>query len=305
MRLHFVLQEIWIGLRRNLTMTISLVITVAIAMALFGTGMLIKKQVDSSKGYWYDKVEVSIYLCNKTSANTKCNKKDFTEDQRKNVTDALRRLPAVEAVEFESADAAFKRFKELFAKSPGLIQGTKVGDIPASLRVKLKDPEKIEQVVQAAEGFRDGGQGVDQVINERELLQKLFKILNGLQWAALFIALIQVFAAVLLVGNTVRLSAFNRRRETGIMRLVGASNMYIQLPFILEGAIAGLAGGAIAAVLLVGSKVLLIDRLESSLGFASHLTWTQVFGVIIFSVAVGVLLCAGASFLTLRRYLKI
>jgi len=89
------------------------------------------------------------------------------------------------------------------------------------------------------------------------------------------------------------------------MRLVGASNMYIQLPFILEGAIAGLAGGLIAAVLLVGSKVLLIDRLQSSLQFATQLTWTQVTGVIIFSIAVGVLLCAGASFLTLRRYLKI
>ena len=147
--------------------------------------------------------------------------------------------------------------------------------------------------------------GVDQIINERELLEKLFKILDGLQWAALFLALIQVFAAVLLVGNTVRLSAFNRRRETGIMRLVGASNMYIQLPFILEGAIAGLAGGLIAAVLLVGSKLLLIDTLQESLQFATQLTWTQVTGVIIFSIAVGVLLCAGASFLTLRRYLKI
>jgi len=156
-------------------------------------------------------------------------------------------------------------------------------------------------VISAAEG----SPGVDQIVNERELLEKLFKIMDGLQWAALFLALIQVFAAILLVGNTVRLSAFNRRRETGIMRLVGASNMYIQLPFILEGAIAGLAGGFIAAILLVGSKLLLIDTLQDSLQFATQLTWTQVAGVIIFSIAVGVLLCAGASFLTLRRYLKI
>lgn len=301
MRLHFVFQEIWIGLRRNLTMTISLVITVAIAMALFGTGMLIKKQVDSSKGYWYDKVNVSIYLCAKNSSNTNCGKKDVTQQQREALTQTLKGLPEVAGVEYESKSAAYERFKTLFSNTPGFIAATKEGDIPDSLRVRLKDPSKYNEVISAAEN----SPGVDQIVNERELLEKLFRILNGLQWAALFIALIQVFAAVLLVGNTVRLSAFNRRRETGIMRLVGASNMYIQLPFILEGAIAGLAGGLIAAVLLVGSKILLIDRLQGSLQFASQLTWTQVAGVIIFSIAVGVLLCAGASFFTLRRYLKI
>ena len=301
MRLNFVFQEIWIGLRRNLTMTISLIITVAIAMALFGTGMLLKRQVDSSKSYWYDRVNVSIYLCSKSSSNDNCAKKDATEQQRDELINSLKDLPEVSKVEYESKEAAYERFQTLFSNTPGFIAATKEGDIPDSLRVRLKDPSKFTSVISAAEN----SPGVDQIINERELLEKLFKILDGLQWAALFLALIQVFAAVLLVGNTVRLSAFNRRRETGIMRLVGASNMYIQLPFILEGAIAGLAGGLIAAVLLVGSKLLLIDTLQNSLQFATQLTWTQVTGVIIFSIAVGVLLCAGASFLTLRRYLKI
>ncbi|MCD0451245.1 permease-like cell division protein FtsX [Actinocorallia sp. API 0066] len=301
MRLYFVFQEIWIGLRRNLTMTISLVITVAIAMALFGTGMLIKKQVDSSKTYWYDKVNVSIYLCAKSSSNPDCAKKDATKEQRETLVATLDELPQVAEVQYEDKATAFKRFQDLFAKTPGMLAATKEGDIPDSLRVRLTDPSDYDAVISAA----DNAPGVDQIVNERELLEKLFRILGGLQWAALFVALIQVFAAVLLVGNTVRLSAFSRRRETNIMRLVGASNMYIQLPFILEGAIAGLVGGCIAAIMLVGSKVLLIDRLQESLQFATQLTWTQVAGVIIFSMAVGVLLCAGASFLTLRRYLKI
>ncbi|GAB2849085.1 permease-like cell division protein FtsX [Actinocorallia aurea] len=301
MRLYFVFQEIWIGLRRNLTMTISLVITVAIAMALFGTGMLLKKQVDSSKTYWYDRVNVSIYLCAKTSSNTECGKKEATEAQREELISTLDSLPEVAEVEYETKTQAFERFQELFANTPGMIAAVQEGDIPDSLRVRLKDPSDFSSVISAA----DHSPGVDQIVNERELLEKLFRILGGLQWAALFIALIQVFAAVLIVGNTVRLSAFSRRRETNIMRLVGASNMYIQLPFILEGAIAGVVGGVIAALLLVGSKILLIDRLQDSLQFATQLTWTQVAGVIIFSMAVGVLLCAGASFLTLRRYLKI
>ncbi|HEU5156165.1 MAG TPA: permease-like cell division protein FtsX [Streptosporangiaceae bacterium] len=301
MRVQFVLQEIWIGLRRNLTMTIALIVTVAIAMALFGTGLLIKAQVDSSKDYWYDRVEVSIYLCSKTSTNRSCNKADRTDAQRDQLERDLKAMPQVSKVEYESKEQAYARFKERFSSTPGFVQSTKEGDIPDSLRVRLKNPQEYKTVAQAV----NGRPGVDQVINEQEILKKFFRILNGLQWAALLIALIQVFAAVLLVANTIRLSAFNRRRETGIMRLVGASNIYIQMPFILEGAIAGLVGGLFSAVLLVGAKTFLIDRLQGSLQFASQLGWGSVVGVIIFSISVGVLLCAVSSFLTLRRYLRI
>jgi cell division transport system permease protein len=301
MRVQFVLQEIWIGLRRNLTMTIALIVTVAIAMALFGTGLLIKAQVDSSKDYWYDRVEVSIYLCSKTSTNPSCNKADRTDAQRAQLERDLNAMPQVSQVEYESKEQAYARFKERFSSTPGFVQSTKEGDIPDSLRVRLKNPQEYKTVAQAV----NGRPGVDQVINEQEILKRFFRILNGLQWAALLIALIQVFAAVLLVANTIRLSAFNRRRETGIMRLVGASNIYIQMPFILEGAIAGLVGGLFSAVLLIGAKTFLIDRLQGSLQFASQLSWGSVVGVIIFSISVGVLLCAVSSFLTLRRYLKI
>lgn len=301
MRVQFVLQEIWIGLRRNLTMTISLVITVAIAMALLGTGLLIWKQVDNSKAFWHDKIEVSIFLCNKVSSNPQCGKADATEDQKAQIKKTLEGLPVVRQVQYESKEAAWERFRQRFQSTPGFTQSAKEGDIPDSFRVRLKNAEKFE----AVEGAVKGAPGVDQVVNEKAILQKFFRILNGLQWASFLIALIQVIAAVLLVGNTVRMSAFNRRRETGIMRLVGASNLYIQMPFILEGAIAGLMGGPVAAVLLFASKFLLVDRLSEQLQIVGQLTWFSVIMIIIFSVCIGVLLCAAASFLTLRRYLRI
>ncbi|MGP4026597.1 permease-like cell division protein FtsX [Actinomadura sp. 3N407] len=301
MRVQFVLQEIWIGLRRNMTMTISLVITVAIAMALFGTGLLLRQQVDSSKSYWYDKIEVSIFLCAKTSSNPSCQKQDVTDQQRQTLKAQLEKMPQVSAVEYEDKQQAYERFKDRFAGSPGFVESTREGDIPDSFRVKLKNPEEYKAVAQAVLGQP----GVDTVINEQEILKRFFRILNGLQVAALTIALIQVIAAVMLVGNTVRLSAFNRRRETGIMRLVGASNTYIQMPFILEGAIAGLIGGLFASVLLVFSKKLLIDRLAGDVQLVSQLGWSTVIAVIVLSICFGVLLCAVASFLTLRRYLKI
>jgi cell division transport system permease protein len=301
MRVQFVLQEIWIGLRRNMTMTISLVITVAIAMALFGTGLLLRQQVDASKSYWYDKIEVSIFLCAKTSSNPSCQKQDVTDQQRQALKGSLEKMPQVSNVEYENKQQAYERFKDRFAGSPGFVESTREGDIPDSFRVKLKNPEEYKAVAQAMLGQP----GVDTVINEQEILKRFFRILNGLQVAALTIALIQVIAAVMLVGNTVRLSAFNRRRETGIMRLVGASNTYIQMPFILEGAIAGLIGGMFASILLVFSKKLLIDRLAGDVQLVSQLGWSTVVAVIILSICFGVLLCAVASFLTLRRYLKI
>ncbi|MER7541401.1 permease-like cell division protein FtsX [Actinomadura sp.] len=301
MRVQFVLQEIWIGLRRNMTMTISLVITVAIAMALFGTGLLLRQQVDASKSYWYDKIEVSIFLCAKTSSNPSCQKQDVTDQQRQTLKASLEKMPQVSNVEYENKQQAYERFKDRFSGSPGFVESTREGDIPDSFRVKLRNPEEYKAVAQAMLGQP----GVDTVINEQEILKRFFRILNGLQVAALTIALIQVIAAVMLVGNTVRLSAFNRRRETGIMRLVGASNTYIQMPFILEGAIAGLIGGMFASILLVFSKKLLIDRLAGDVQLVSQLGWSTVIAVIIVSICFGVLLCAVASFLTLRRYLKI
>jgi cell division transport system permease protein len=301
MRVQFVLQEIWIGLRRNLTMTISLVITVAIAMALFGTGLLIKAQVDNSKSYWDGKIQVSIFLCTKGSPTATCNKTAATPADRQALTDTLHRIPNVISVDYEDQAHALARFKDQFANNPAFANSTQIGDIPDSLRVKLRDPAKFDEVRTAVSGAK----GVDQIINEADILKKFFRILDGLKWASLLIALLQMFAAIMLVANTVRLSAFNRRRETGIMRLVGASNLYIQLPFILEGAIAGLVGGLVSTIMLIGAKVFLIDKLQGQVQFATQLGWGSTIMIIIFSICIGVLLCAGSSFLTLRRYLRI
>jgi cell division transport system permease protein len=301
MRAQFVFQEIWIGLRRNLTMTIALIVTVAIAMALFGTGVLLKMQVDKSNNYWSDKVEVSIYLCNTVSLNPTCHATNATDTQMTQIKTTLSRLPEVSSVQFEDQQQAYTRAKQEFASTPGFSDTLQLGDIPDSFRVKLKDPKQYNAVAAEVQNMP----GVDQLVNERAVLDRFFKILSGLQWAALIIAAIQVVAAVLLVANTIRLSAFNRRRETGIMRLVGASNLYIQLPFVLEGAIAGFIGGIFAAVLLGFTKTLLLGRLQKNLQFATNLGWSDVALVIVFSMCFGVVLCSLASFLTLRRYLRI
>jgi cell division transport system permease protein len=153
-------------------------------------------------------------------------------------------------------------------------------------------------------GTVQGRPGVDNIVNVESILSNFYKLLNGARDAVIITAIILVIAAILLVANTIRLSAFNRRRETSIMRLVGASNFYVQLPFLLEGVIAGLFGWIIAAVLLVAVKTMGLDALQQYFPYNVQLSLADLIEVIVLAMVLGVLLCGVTSFLTLRRYLR-
>jgi len=259
--------------------------------------------VDRTRTYWQGKVELSIYLCIKTSPQPQCQSNGpATEAEKSALQQRLKAMPQVETVYYVSQRQAYSEFRQYFSNEPALVQDTQEGDIPDSFQVKLKNPEADYNIVASAV---NGTQGVETVVDEMTILDKFYKLLDGARNAVLIIALILIVAAVLLVANTIRLSAFNRRRETAIMRLVGASNFYIQLPFLLEGAIAGLIGWAIAAGLLVAVKSLMLDSLEQYFSFNVGLSVADLVEVILFSMVVGVVLCGATSFLTLRRYLRI
>ncbi|WP_371780526.1 permease-like cell division protein FtsX [Streptosporangium subroseum] len=302
MRANFIFSEVWIGLRRNLTMTIAVVVTVAIGMALLGVGLMISSQISSMRDFWTDKVEVSVFLCKKNDAFPQCKTSGGVNAQEQaDLKAEIEAMPQVEAVTFENANEAYKNFRTQNANNTVLLSAIQVDDMPESFRVKLKDPDTYGAVIEAL----NGRPGVSNVINQKELLEKFFGLLEKLRWAALIIAIILVFAATLQIGNTVRLSAYNRRRETGIMRLVGASNLYIQLPFVMEGVISGLIGGVVAAMLLIVSKVFLFDAVQVALNNNSELAWETVASVISLTMVVGVIICVLASFFTLRRYLRV
>jgi cell division transport system permease protein len=146
---------------------------------------------------------------------------------------------------------------------------------------------------------------VDSIQNEATVLGNFYRLLDAASSAVALMALIALVAAIMLVANTIRLSAFNRRRETSIMRLVGASNFYIQLPFLLEGVFAGLLGWGIAAGLLVAVKSRLLGSLQQYFSYNVGLTLTDLVEVIVVAMGVGVLLTGVTSFLTLRRYLRV
>jgi cell division transport system permease protein len=303
MRSQFVFSEIWIGLRRNLTMTMALIVVVAISLSLLGTGFLFVKQVDKARSFWQGKVEMSVYFCIKSSANPICEEDGpATSQEKTQLQQELSSMPQVQYAVYQSQAQNFASFRQEFSNEPSLVRNTPNDSIPDSLEVKLKNPQADYGIVNSRV---TGAPGVDTVVNEMTILDKFYKLLYGARNAVVIIALILLVAAILLVANTIRLSAFNRRRETSIMRLVGASNFYIQLPFLLEGTIAGLVGWAIAAGLLVAVKSLWLDTLNQYFSFNIGLSAGDLLEVIFLSMLVGVVLCGATSFLTLRRYLRI
>ncbi|MEU3046070.1 permease-like cell division protein FtsX [Streptomyces sp. NPDC006984] len=305
MRAQFVMSEIGVGLRRNLTMTFAVVISVALSLALFGGALLMREQVNTMKDFWYDKVNVSIFLCNKNDASTapQCAKGAVTTAQKEQIESDLKALDLVETVQHETAEEAYKHYKEQYGDTP--IAATITPDqMQESFRIKLHDPEKY-QVVATAFAGRDG---VHSVQDQRDILQNLFGLMNGMRIAALCVMGLMLVIAMMLIVNTVRVSAFSRRRETGIMRLVGASSFYIQTPFIMEAAVAGLLGGAVACVMLLVGRYFLIDNglaLADKMQLVDFIGWDAVLTKLPLVLAIGLLMPAVAAFVALRKYLKV
>ncbi|MEA3041124.1 MAG: cell division transport system permease protein, partial [Sphingomonadales bacterium] len=275
--------------------------TTAVSLAFFGFGLLFNRQVEEMKDFWYDKVEVSVFLCGQDSDAPSCAAGEVSQAQRDQIQGDLDAMPEVANVFYESKQQAYTRFKEQFKES-AIADNVTADQMPESFRVKLKDPEKFPIVATAFAG-RDG---VEQVQDQKALLEKFFRVLNYLKAGAWGLALIMIVVAVLLISNTIRVAAFSRRRETGIMKLVGASSFSIQLPFLLEGAIAGLIGALMAsgAIALFQSQV--VERVaRPAFPFTDFVDWGDFWYTVRWVIPLGVALAAFASFLTLRKYLRV
>ena len=294
MRVNFVLSEVATGLRRNLTMTVAMILTTAISLGLMGTGLLIAGMISDMKEIYYDKVQVSIFLAD-----------DITEQQRTDIQSKLEESPEVKSYLYESKEEAYERFQQQFSQQPELVENTPADALPESFRVELKNPERYAVI--AAE-FPDKANGVDKVADEGDFLDRLVSLLNGARNATIAVAVIQALAALLLISNTIQLAAFNRRNETNIMRLVGASRWYTQLPFILEAALAGLIGALLAVGGLVLTKVLFVDRTLADpikSGIIPPVDWSAIAVIAPVIAAAGVGLAGLAAYVTLRLYVRL
>ena len=303
MNFGFVLQEMWAGLKSNVAMVFSIVLVTFISLTFVGVAALLQLQISEMKSYWYDRAQVVVYLCTDYSSELSCPAGAVTDDQKNSVGTQLASpglVPYVSDFYFESHQDAYQKFSEEFSDSSALafISPEQLNE---AYWVNLVDPERSDLIVESFSGTP----GVEEVRDQRGYLDQIFLILNIGSLSAAAIAGVMLLSATLLISTTIRLSAFSRRREIGIMRLVGASKFSIELPFILEGIIAATLG----AVLAIAGNYFIVDTLVAEylapqLPFTSFIGAAQVIDVAPYLLMSGVILATLASGISIRRYLK-
>ena len=306
MRFRFILTETWTSLRRNVPMLLSVMLVTFISFLFIGASLLTQAQITKAKGDWYDKVEVVVWLCpdgTSQSANCATGKAATTQqinDLQKVIQDELG--DDVSDTRFLSREDFYK---DAFTKQypNGEYQGRTLtaADMQDSLWLRLKNPEKYKVVSEVLSG-RDG---VEEVVDQRQIFEPVFAVLNRATAATAILAGVMVIVAILLTSTTIRMSAASRSEETEIMRLVGASNWTIRLPFVLEGVVAALAGSILSCVSLgVLVKVFITDWLAKSVTWIPYINQTTVWMITPVLIVGAVLLSVIASSVALRRYLK-
>ena len=292
MTMRFILSETWTSLRRNVSMIISVMLVTFISFVFIGASVLIQAQITKAKGDWYDKVEVVVWLCpDGTSQSASCSTgKAPTQQEIVDLEDVINNELGSDVSKITYMSRA-EFFKNTFLKQypNGVYEGRTLtaSDMQDSLRLKLKDPTKYQVVSEVLTGRT----GVEAVVDQRQIFDPVFSVLNRATVVTVVLAGVMVVVA--------------RKNETEIMRLVGASNWTIRLPFILEGVVASLLGSLLAVGALSGIvKVFVTDWLATSVQWMPFITQTTVW-LTAPVLVVGAMLLAVASAVSLRRYLKV
>ncbi len=304
MRLQLIGQEVWNGLRRNLSVVVSVVLVTFISLSFVGAAILLQLQINQMKGFWYDRAQVGIYFCGPVDATETCTQTAATEEQVQAVQDVLSSgaiAPYVADVVFEDREQAYANFMEQFGGTASA-EFASPDTMNEALRVQPASPADAELIREATSALP----GVLEVRDQQALLDPIFQVLNTASLAAIGVAVLMLVAAVLLISTTIRLSAFSRKRELGIMRLVGASNRFIQTPFIIEGVVAALLG----AVLAAGSVIAIVHfflqgYVAPMLQTIAIVTIDDALLVAPVLVGIGVLFAGVAAAVAIRRYLRI
>ncbi len=303
MQFRYVFSELGQGLRRNVSMHVAVVLTLFVSMTLLGLGVLMKQQTDIATRYLGNQLQVTVYLCRDGDANPAC-AGEVTDDQMQRVEEAIKGSPEVASYRFESKDEAFAKVKDLYGADQfdGPNPALTADDMPQSYWITLKDPKQFEGVTSAVQTL----DGVSQIRDLRSILKPIYQWLDALKYGSWGIAAFLLVAALLLVANTIRLAAFARRKEIAIMRLVGASTMYIALPFLLEALVTavigvGLAAGALGAFMYFGVH----QRIADSISFMPWIGFDEYVNALIVIAILGPLLTLLPTLLLTRKYLKV
>ena len=289
-RFDYFFRETLSGLSRNGLLAFAAFATSFIALFLLGGALLAGRQVNLLIARSTANVEVSVFL-----------RDGISTEQQDHLNELLIAMPEVATVHYESKAEAYQRFREIFKTQPDLVQNVSPDALPASFRVKLKDPEKF-QVVAAR---LTGQPGIDKIVDQRDILKRLFAVAAVFRKGVVGVAVLMLLAAGALIGNTVRMAVFARRKEIGIMRLVGATNWFIRLPFLTEGVVEGLLGAGFAILGLFVMMVAFVDPLRGQVGFLPLVGTPDVIWTIPWLLLTGLAVSVIAGFVAMLRFLEV
>ncbi|HEY6932998.1 MAG TPA: permease-like cell division protein FtsX [Marmoricola sp.] len=305
MQLRYVFSETGTGLRRNVSMSIALVVTIFVSLTLVGMALLLNSQAKKTEESWGSKLQITVYLCNQNSRGPQCTSGEVTAPQKAAVVHVLKTYPEVASFQHRSKEQAFQVWKKIYVArnqtEKDIYSIIKPSDMQESYQVTLKDPQHYRGLENAVVGLS----GVDRVQDLREVLGPVYFWIGAFKWGAIGIAAFLLVAAILQVANTIRLATYARRREIGIMRLVGASSLYISLPFLMETLIAGVVGillsfGAIAVFM----RFVVYDKLRGS-HVMEWVNWSDALWAFLWIAVLGVVLAVVPTLLMSRKYLKV
>lgn len=303
MQLRYVFSELGQGLRRNLSMHIAVILTLFVSLTLVGLGVLLNQQADKAAAQWGSQLQITVWLCKDKDDNPACTG-EVSEAQKAAISKVVDNNPEVADWYIESKEQAFEKIKELLGpeKFEGPNPAATAEDMPQSVWITLKDPSQDQGITSAVIGL----DGVSNIRDAREVLKPIYGSINALKWGALGTAAFLVLAALLLVANTIRLAAFARRKEIGIMRLVGASTLYIALPFLLEALVTAvigivLAAGALGAFMWFGIH----ERAATGLKFMPWIGLDEYTYSVAVIAILGPILTVFPTLLLTRKYLKV
>ena len=297
MRAGFLVNEVVNGLRRNVTMTVAMILTTAISLGLFGGGLLVMRLAEQSRSIYLDRVESQVFLNNDVSAaDPTCD-----ADPCKALRASIEARNDVKSVRFLNRDDAYT---DAITKFPEYKDVASKDSFPASFVVKLNNPEQHKDF----DAAMTGQPGVLNVLNQKELIDRLFAVLDGLSNVAFAVAVVQAIGAILLIANMVQVAAYTRKTEIGIMRMVGATRWYTQLPFLLEAVFAALIGVVLAIIGLMLARALFLEKALDQF-YRANLIAKVDYADIIYYVApwlvvTGVAMSALTAYVTLRLYVR-
>jgi cell division transport system permease protein len=305
MQLRYVFSETGNGLKRNVSMTIALVVTIFVSLTLVGMGLLLNAQAQKAEKYWGSKLEITAYLCNQNSRSPHCTSGEANDPQKTAITQVLDTHPEVASYKLETKEEAFETWKRIYVSKDKteqeIFSTVTPEDMRESYRITLKDPNKFRGVESALVGM----DGVDSVRDLRDVLDPIYFVIKWMKWGAIVIASFLLAAAVLQVGNTIRLAAFARRKEIGIMRLVGASNLYISLPFLMETLVAAVVGAVLATGAIGLVMWFVYAKLRNHSQIVEWVAWRDAVQAVGLIAVVGILITLVPTLVMTRKYLKV